>query len=648
MNRICENLHDYSDICKMYHCVNNIQGIQTDSSSPTDTWIVDYNPNTYYNDKLQNSGFIKLFINPNSIILSDFIGFNININYLHGLEYEIKVYRDIIRPLIDNNICPNFIKFLGSSNSCTFNDLENIISSGVHGQDIDLIRAQLVYNIEAMLLKNHQRNSITDFKPLYQLNTIDNFDQDAMFRLKYSLLVTEPMMAGTYKFREWLNFNTVQGVKFSVEIWKVIFQLMAACYAMSMSKTVHNDIHSDNSYCIQIPDTEVCYIYNNQTYTFNSNIRLKVYDFDRSYTERLGDNISLNDHLCNVFSQCNLFLNKDMIKALCYIYSVATDIDKQYILDCLTDRQNIQRTISKLYNTPDCFLQIDNFAIPPHFYQNLNPPEIILDNIAKLAQTNQNLIADLNNVFICNNTMFERNGKLKPFNRAESYLDKLNITIIEAENRNERILYNTNIQKEQKSKNQAIKQRDLCNTNLQKEKQLGNEQKTFLTQQIKIIKKTNKNISDISNTNLQKEQEEKIQAIKQRDLCNTHLQKEQQLGDKETKNLLEKIKVISAENFSLKEEIRILKQGYFEDKKEDKKEDEKEDEKEDKKEDEKEDKCRDDKDCLQFQNCNNKLCKPGSLERGKCKKVDQVVNPVTGRCVNKGGVVYKKLLLKKK
>jgi len=95
---------------------------------------------------------------------------------------------------------------------------------------------------------------------------------------------------------------------------------------MSLSKMVHNDLHSNNIYVEKMnKPISITYIFSNNSgkevkYVLtNQMYKIYVYDFDRAYCERLGENVVLNLK-CDISSQCNLYIeNKDMLKILCSI-----------------------------------------------------------------------------------------------------------------------------------------------------------------------------------------------------------------------------------------------------------------------------------------------------------------------------------------
>ncbi len=56
----------------------------------------------------------------------------------------------------------------------------------------------------------------------------------------------------------------------------------------------------------------------------------KIYDFDRSYVERIGDNPILEGNICEISSQCNMFIpNKE------FSFTFANDTQNKLVIDGL-------------------------------------------------------------------------------------------------------------------------------------------------------------------------------------------------------------------------------------------------------------------------------------------------------------------------
>ena len=125
----CTQLDQFSNGCEIHKCAIGIKGLESNSSSPSDTWILKLE-NSKYEDKVINNVFVKYFIEPDTLVEPDRKTQMLK-NVTHGLKYELYIYKDIIRPLIDTRICPNFIKYLGSGEMCEFSSLQKILSDAV-------------------------------------------------------------------------------------------------------------------------------------------------------------------------------------------------------------------------------------------------------------------------------------------------------------------------------------------------------------------------------------------------------------------------------------------------------------------------------------------------------------------------------------
>ena len=120
-------LDENTNVCDIKDCIKKIKGLQSNSASPTDSWIVDFKENTYYQSDKIYSGFLKIFINPESAKK-----FKYEYKNLLSLDYELRVYKDIIRPLVDLNICTNFVKYLAGGSNCTYNNLFEMLNDHIY------------------------------------------------------------------------------------------------------------------------------------------------------------------------------------------------------------------------------------------------------------------------------------------------------------------------------------------------------------------------------------------------------------------------------------------------------------------------------------------------------------------------------------
>ena len=97
--------------------VTNVVGRPTNSSSPTDTWVV-----TYTKNKKETNLFWKMFVTSTKINENPVI---------KGLNYEINVYK-IIKPIIDENVCPFFLEYLHHYENVTSSQLLELTNDDIN------------------------------------------------------------------------------------------------------------------------------------------------------------------------------------------------------------------------------------------------------------------------------------------------------------------------------------------------------------------------------------------------------------------------------------------------------------------------------------------------------------------------------------
>ena len=152
-------LDQNTNICELnVKCIESISGINADSASPTDVWLIKFNKNTFYNQEKINNGFLKIYISPKTIGKVQ--------NELDALDYEINIYKDIIKPLIDYNVCSNFIKYLASGIECTYDNLlrllEHHIFNGSESVKKIIVKQLLNRNINCIKKRCSQRVAINN------------------------------------------------------------------------------------------------------------------------------------------------------------------------------------------------------------------------------------------------------------------------------------------------------------------------------------------------------------------------------------------------------------------------------------------------------------------------------------------------------
>ena len=427
MGTTCSYLNEFSNACEMYRCIKNINGLSSNSASPTDTWIVFFKNNTNYYDKRLDRGFMKLFIDPLSLSINT----KYDTKYLHALKYELKVYKDIIRPLILHKICPFFIKYLGSTEECSFNNLLLMLKSALISSPEEKLLRSIFYMYKK--IKN---------RPAIQTDLATNIDKnnkkfDIFKEIKYNFIITEMIEDKTITFERWLQINTVKTILYG-DVWVILFQIAIACYSMSLSLLVHNDLHFGNIWVLPLKKpVKIKYIINGVDYYFVTNYKIQIYDFDRSYSPLFGDNIlnKNSEYLCTHWANCNeLFQSKDIFKVIVDLYLSIQNIEEKEKLNIILARETKDIEIVKTFinstriNTDNKIENVGSFSIKPNGermntedYMKISEMTDIISKICnyslgRIKLTDEdpyNLHKYETRTFVCNPDMFDRFGRIK-------------------------------------------------------------------------------------------------------------------------------------------------------------------------------------------------------------------------------------------
>lgn len=304
-----------SDACSIYNVVKSVEGNSSNSSSPTDTLLITVDDNIYYQGV--NIGgkkfFIKYWINDDMsirnylksrfipVILESFKQKNI------ALNYELMVYKDIIRVLVDEKICTNFIQCYGTSSACEKSTILNIIqkNNGVSSRALasDNMSRNMLYGIMGI----EGRPSATDnsISPVPVVNTaLPSFNSNNTFT--YGMIISE--------YRDGINFEEWyfgSPVKTREEIKIMLFQVCCACYALHLCNVTHNDLHPGNiRVATNLTVQDQIFTYETDAepgvkIKFQCKYKAMVFDFDRAYARSIGIN-NINSEQCIGNSYCNI------------------------------------------------------------------------------------------------------------------------------------------------------------------------------------------------------------------------------------------------------------------------------------------------------------------------------------------------------
>ena len=297
------SLDRLSNLCQMHKCVTGVNGRASDSASATDTWVCELKPDTTYRGRAISKTFMKIGINPASMpkpkkakagessreatseATSEATTAALDrIEAATGLMYEFQVYHNIVTPILDANICPNFLRSYLVSYNCQYDDLLETLKIGLVKHKIPpaSVDKHLNRNISYMYDGKDNRPAIQSTKGLVAAYPLPS--------LRYMVLTTE--FTNVTDYWVWL------GEGHSLESRRIVLlQIAIALYVMSKSKLMHNDLRAPNIFVQTLPKPEYwTYAINDyESISLYTIYLVELYDYDRGTAESLGDNAYVKD-----------------------------------------------------------------------------------------------------------------------------------------------------------------------------------------------------------------------------------------------------------------------------------------------------------------------------------------------------------------
>jgi hypothetical protein len=295
---ICEEIRE---------CAASVKGAAKNSASPTDIWFV--------RPKDGDVGVMvmKIYVSPSTAETVPSMMRGDTLDRILALDYERRIYSEVIKPLIATKRCKNFIFSLGEGVDCTFESLLALLENSTVPASI---RSDVLHR-NIFMMRRSKRPAIDDTKGLMKIPTSVKRENES-FLYNYTLMTAAPTNSVVFA-----DVNNVEGPKpISRFLWDILFQVYFAIYALNLSKVSHQDLHEGNIFVRRIPPTRKTYCINNKLLTTVTTAEAFIYDFDRAYCERFGENAYI---AFDVLSQKNIFTEKwDVIKPLTYIYDSKT------------------------------------------------------------------------------------------------------------------------------------------------------------------------------------------------------------------------------------------------------------------------------------------------------------------------------------
>jgi hypothetical protein len=375
--------------------IKTIKGLASNSSSPSDTFIITLA------DKRKM--FVKLGVTPTaklkSIVMKIDRDGEDTFDHMKALDYEGKVY-GLVRKLIESNISSSFVYSYDYVSGIPYDDMIAFLSKGFKTKVEERFSRSMWY----ILLRKRDRPA---FGSVITKGSSKKIPSEILKSITYDMLFTEIIEGKTMSSILQRKMIPVLPNK---EVFNLMFQVCVACYSMWLYGITHNDLHDGNVFFEKLDKSKIIlYKINGKSYYIETMYVAKLFDFDRAYSEQLGINKLLQGELCDKVSQCNkLIQNKDFIKFICYAYSVwFTEQDKPNIIDVLSNNDYGKKLLRSTYkNFRGCFLQTQQRmgiieSIPSKDYEKFNSMSDIIDNFYDTFVSIPTKISSIDEVYIC-------------------------------------------------------------------------------------------------------------------------------------------------------------------------------------------------------------------------------------------------------
>ena len=226
----------------------------------------------------------------------------------YGLDYEVKVYRQIINKILTENYSPNFISYVGYGNCSMYNKNNELhISSFLSGAQVNNIKK--------------------GFDNAYIPGIWKNRDVGVSMLLLEKVEARGPTMT-LHSFIRNMDEKTEQ-----TEYPKVLFQIVYSLAVMAKFKLVHNDLHSDNILVVDhIDPVASVFKVGKHKFLIKSRYVPYIFDWDFAYSPLLGDNGKIKDdeYYCGKLNLCNSFDPRFDIYTLFCIIQFRDIVSKTY------------------------------------------------------------------------------------------------------------------------------------------------------------------------------------------------------------------------------------------------------------------------------------------------------------------------------
>jgi hypothetical protein len=299
-------------------CAVAVEGIPANSVSPTDIWFLTGSLRGMFPT---GRAVMKIWADARSPGAADAGGmWESVIPEALGLEYERRVYRRIVDPLMRTRRCTAFVQMLADGVRCTFDTLLSVLQAGFPSKPEPALRAALHSNVRAMSKLPRSGSERVSIQDAIAKPSSDALTPDAVFeqeRTEYSYILLSAAPKSAVDLTK--VFVDLERPRLSRRHLSLLFSLSFALLALAVSKTSHHDMHLGNAFVVPLPTPQRrTYVVDGHHYTHVALFDVFVFDFDRAHSVALGTNWLLEE---NLGIQLNEFTaSLDFVKLFGYVY----------------------------------------------------------------------------------------------------------------------------------------------------------------------------------------------------------------------------------------------------------------------------------------------------------------------------------------
>ena len=314
---------DNNKFIDLYKSVSDVIPLKNTTKSSSEKWILEFNDNVYFENKnITNGSFFKFFISPVNIEEN-----NKSLRYerMHSIacNYEYEMYK-ITEKIRKKGICDAFPKIYFRKRNIKLEELVMLLKRNESFYFDEEILIDLLDKRLKSLLSNTNINGL--YQNLSSDGTINILDVDGnSVDIKFN---KKDYVINCIAIENIVNKDDINGYSYTLsefiannetintEVIKVFYQIIYILYVFERYKIVHNDLHLGNIMIIRYKKPiYINYCINDVNYYFETYYKVIVFDFDRSFNEKIGKNVILENLNKTVISPPDKFTkNLDLAK----------------------------------------------------------------------------------------------------------------------------------------------------------------------------------------------------------------------------------------------------------------------------------------------------------------------------------------------